>query len=64
MCTFLFSTFRTFLFYHFQGERWREEGAQQEKIAIAKEMLSEGISIEKIAKITKLSAEEIKKLIH
>nr|WP_157732447.1 helix-turn-helix domain-containing protein [Thermoanaerobacterium sp. RBIITD] len=33
-------------------------------MAIAKEMLSEGISIEKIAKITKLSAEEIKKLIH
>lgn len=41
-----------------------EKGAKQEKIAIAKEMLKEGIiSIDKISKITKLSIEEIKKLI-
>ncbi|MGF7400217.1 Rpn family recombination-promoting nuclease/putative transposase [Thermoanaerobacterium thermosaccharolyticum] len=45
-------------------EKGIEKGAQQEKIAIAKEMLSEGISIEKISKITKLSVEEIKKLIN
>ncbi|MDI3476557.1 MAG: hypothetical protein PWQ59_82 [Thermoanaerobacterium sp.] len=45
-------------------EKGIKKGAQQERIAIAKEMLSEGISIKKIAKITKLSVEEIKKLIN
>jgi len=39
------------------------EGKNEEKIEIAKEMLKEGFSKEQIAKITKLSIEMVKKLI-
>jgi len=42
----------------------REEGRKEGKLEDAKEMLKEGISIERIAKITKLPVEEIKKLLN
>ncbi|MCR4430973.1 MAG: hypothetical protein NUV45_08155 [Tepidanaerobacteraceae bacterium] len=41
----------------------REEGKLEGKLEDAQEMLKEGISIEKIAKITKLPIEELKKLL-
>ena len=40
----------------------REEGAEEEKIKIAKEMLSENIELEKIIKITKVTKEELQKI--
>ena len=43
-------------------EEGREEGAEEEKIKIAKEMLSENIELEKIIKITKLTKEELQKI--
>ena len=39
-----------------------KEGAKQEKIAIAKDMKSDGLPIATIAKYTGLTAEEIEKL--
>ncbi|ABY93181.1 MULTISPECIES: helix-turn-helix domain-containing protein [Thermoanaerobacter] len=45
-------------------EKEIEKDVMQEKIAIVKEMLKEGIDIDKIAKITKLPVEEIKKLLN
>ncbi|AST57375.1 transposase [Thermoanaerobacterium thermosaccharolyticum] len=41
-----------------------EKGAKEEKIAIAKKLLKEGMDIDRIAKITELSKEEIKKLMN
>ncbi len=43
-------------------EEGLEEGAEKTKKAIALEMIEEGISLQTIAKITKLSIEEVKKL--
>ena len=40
----------------------RQEGKHEEAIAIAREMKADGIPIEQIAKFTKLSIEEIKRL--
>ena len=40
----------------------REEGAEEEKIKIARKMLSENIALETIIKITELSKEEIQKI--
>ncbi|PHO07838.1 transposase [Thermoanaerobacterium thermosaccharolyticum] len=45
-------------------EKGIERGAKEEKIAIAKKLLEEGMDIDKIAKITELAKEEIKKLIN
>ncbi|MCI8352960.1 MAG: hypothetical protein HFJ58_05145 [Clostridia bacterium] len=39
-----------------------KEGARQKQIEIAKEMLKNGISIEQISKITKLTLQEIEQL--
>jgi predicted transposase/invertase (TIGR01784 family) len=39
-----------------------EKGAEKTKIAIAKEMLADGMSIEKISKVTGLSIEQLEKL--
>jgi predicted transposase/invertase (TIGR01784 family) len=41
-----------------------EKGEKEEKIAIAKKLLKEGMDIERIAEITELSKEEIKKLMN
>ncbi|ERM91487.1 transposase [Caldanaerobacter subterraneus subsp. yonseiensis KB-1] len=41
-----------------------EEGRKEAKITIAKELLKEGMNIDKIAKVTKLPVEEIKKLLN
>jgi len=41
----------------------KKEGKMEEKIQIAKEMLREGDSVEKISRITKLSVDEIEKLL-
>jgi predicted transposase/invertase (TIGR01784 family) len=43
-------------------KKGKEEGKHEEIIAIAREMKADGILIEQIAKFTKLSIEEIKKL--
>lgn len=43
-------------------QKGREEGIQQEKMQTALEMLREGLSIELIAKVTKLSFNEIQDL--
>lgn len=43
-------------------EEGRQEGARQKQLEIAKEMLKNGISIEQISKITKLTIQEIEKL--
>jgi len=43
-------------------EKGMEKGIEQEKIEIAKEMLSDGESIEKIIKYTKLVPEKIEEL--
>ena len=43
-------------------DRARKEGKHEEAIAIAREMKADGIPIEQIAKFTKLSIEEIKRL--
>lgn len=40
-----------------------EKGAQQEKIAIARKLLKEGMDIDKVADITELNKDEVKKLI-
>ena len=40
----------------------KQEGKYEEAIAIAREMKADGIPIEQIAKFTKFSIEEIKKL--
>ncbi len=41
-----------------------EKGEKKAKIAIAKELLREGMDISKIAKITNLPVDEIKKLLN
>lgn len=41
-----------------------EEGKKEAQMAIAKELLKEGMDIDKIAKVTKLPVEEIKKLLN
>ncbi|WHE07047.1 Rpn family recombination-promoting nuclease/putative transposase [Thermoanaerobacterium thermosaccharolyticum] len=41
-----------------------KKGAKEEKIAIAKKLLKNGMSIDKIAEITELSEDEIKKLMN
>jgi pentatricopeptide repeat protein len=43
-------------------DRAKKEGKYEEAIAIAREMKADGVSIEQIAKFTKLSIEDIKKL--
>ncbi len=43
-------------------EKSREEGEKQAKIAVAKNSLKAGVSIDVIAEITGLSLDEIKKL--
>ncbi|MGL9779920.1 MAG: Rpn family recombination-promoting nuclease/putative transposase, partial [Wolbachia sp.] len=43
-------------------EKGREEGEKQAKIAVAKNSLKAGVSIDVIAQITGLSLDEIKKL--
>lgn len=40
----------------------RQKGRKEEAIAIAREMKKDGISVEQIAKFTKLSIKEIEKL--
>ena len=44
--------------------KFLQEGQQEERIKIAKNMLSEGIDIKVISLATKLSEKEIKKLVH
>ena len=41
-----------------------ERGKREKSIEIARELLKEGMDINKIAQITKLSVEEIKKLLN
>lgn len=41
-----------------------EKGKKEKSIEIARELLKEGMDINKIAQITKLSVEEIKKLLN
>ncbi|TCW36726.1 putative transposase/invertase (TIGR01784 family) [Thermohydrogenium kirishiense] len=41
-----------------------KKGAKEEKIAIAKKLLKNGMPIDKIAEITELSEDEIKKLMN
>lgn len=43
-------------------EKGMEKGRHEEALAIARELKSEGLTIEFIAKITKLPVEEIEKL--
>ncbi|MED3501939.1 transposase, partial [Brevibacillus agri] len=43
-------------------QKAREEGLLEGKLLVAKEMLAEGESPERIAKLTKLPLEEIEKL--
>ena len=43
-------------------EDGRKEGKKEEKIEIAKELLKRNLSIEEVAKITKLTVEEVKNL--
>ena len=43
-------------------ERGEKKGIEKEKIEIAKEMLREGMEIEQIERITKLTQKEIEKL--
>jgi len=43
-------------------KKGKQEGKYEEAIAIAREMKADGIPIEQIAKFTKLSIEEIKRL--
>ncbi len=45
-------------------EKGKKEGEREKSIEIAKELLKEGMDINKIAQITKLSVEEIKKLLN
>jgi len=45
-------------------EKGIEKGAKEEKITIAKKLLKEGMDIDRIAEITELSKEEIKKLMN
>jgi len=43
-------------------EKGKKEGEREKSIEIAKDLLKEGMGINKIAQITKLPVEEIKKL--
>jgi predicted transposase/invertase (TIGR01784 family) len=45
-------------------EKGIEKGAKEEKISIAKKLLKEGMNIDRIAEITELPKEEIKKLMN
>jgi predicted transposase/invertase (TIGR01784 family) len=45
-------------------EEGKKEGEKEGKLAVAKELLKEGMDIDKIAKVTKLPVEEIKKLLN
>ncbi|WP_153039601.1 Rpn family recombination-promoting nuclease/putative transposase [Thermoanaerobacter sp. YS13] len=45
-------------------EEGRKEGEKEGKLAVAKELLKRGMNIDEIAEITKLSKEEIKKLLN
>ncbi|WP_273702734.1 helix-turn-helix domain-containing protein [Thermoanaerobacter sp. A7A] len=45
-------------------DKGKKEGEREKSIEIAKELLKEGMDINKIAQITKLSVEEIKKLLN
>ncbi|MDN5316811.1 MAG: hypothetical protein PWR08_935, partial [Thermoanaerobacterium sp.] len=45
-------------------EKGIEKGEKEKSIKIAKKLLEEGMDIDKIAKITELTKEEIKKLIN
>ncbi|WHE06778.1 Rpn family recombination-promoting nuclease/putative transposase [Thermoanaerobacterium thermosaccharolyticum] len=45
-------------------EKGFEKGAKEEKFSIAKKLLKEGMDIDRIAEITELSKEEIKKLMN
>ncbi|SFE01890.1 conserved hypothetical protein (putative transposase or invertase) [Thermoanaerobacter thermohydrosulfuricus] len=50
-----------------ESETYRElikKGEKEGKLAVAKELLKEGMDIDKIAKVTKLPVEEIKKLLN
>ncbi|GAB4162987.1 MAG: hypothetical protein Tsb006_1600 [Rickettsiaceae bacterium] len=42
--------------------RGREEGREEEKIAMAKEMLADGEPIEKVMKYTKLTRKQVEKI--
>ena len=44
------------------AERSREEGREEERAKVVKEMLADGMSVDKIAQYTKLSVEEIEAL--
>ncbi|MCS3915146.1 putative transposase/invertase (TIGR01784 family) [Caldanaerobacter subterraneus subsp. tengcongensis MB4] len=45
-------------------EEGRKEGEKEAKLAIAKNLLKEGMDIDEIAEITKLPKEEIEKLLN
>lgn len=45
-------------------EEGKKEGEKEAKLAVAKELLKRGMNIDEIAEITKLSKEEIKKLLN
>ena len=42
------------------GEKWRQEGRMEERLENARAMFAEGDSLEKIARITKISADTLK----
>ncbi|PHO07985.1 hypothetical protein BFT35_02730 [Thermoanaerobacterium thermosaccharolyticum] len=45
-------------------EKGIKKGAKEESIKIAKKLLKEGVDIDRIAEITELSKDEIKKLMN
>lgn len=45
-------------------EEGKKEGEKEGRLAVAKELLKRGMNIDEIAEITKLSKEEIKKLLN
>ena len=44
-------------------EEWKAEGKKENQLEMIKSMLKEGLSIESIARISKLSVDEIEKIV-
>ncbi|MCC8377000.1 MAG: hypothetical protein LN567_01160 [Rickettsia endosymbiont of Graphium doson] len=43
------------------AHHWMQQGREEEKAIMAKEMMKEGFSLESVIKITKLSKEELER---
>ncbi|WP_341794265.1 hypothetical protein [Rickettsia endosymbiont of Rhinocyllus conicus] len=43
------------------AHHWMQQGREEEKAIMAKKMLKEGISLDSVIKITKLSKEDLEK---